>query len=142
MKEFSQIIELKELRERKSRISEREYELSKPSLEDFDLINDIFRWFCEYEGTTGVPERRKGAEFRQRFVFIVLMLYSPSTLAGGKMKIGVRNKITEVAGGTGTLISHSYKDVMFHYQTYKDYRHKIDAAYRHVVDKLKESGAL
>lgn len=44
-KEFSSIVELKSIREQKSRLSEREQELSSPILTDFSLIPEIYEWF-------------------------------------------------------------------------------------------------
>lgn len=46
-KEFSSIVELKSIREQKSRLSEREQELSSPILTDFTLIPEIYDWFRE-----------------------------------------------------------------------------------------------
>lgn len=46
-KEFSSIVELKSIREQKSRLSEREQELSSPILTDFSLIPEIYEWFRE-----------------------------------------------------------------------------------------------
>lgn len=140
MKEFTCIYEIRDIRRQKSSLTERENELMKPILTDMELVPAIFRWFCEINGNNGVPERRKGAEFRQKFIFIILFLYSPSALAGGKMKRGLRNKITEVIGGTGTLISHSYSDLMFRYQMYKHYREEIDSIYNAIINRLRENG--
>ena len=89
VKEFSAISELKYIREQKSRLSEREQELTKPILLDLSIIPTIFKWYCEIVGNCGLPERRAGSSFRQKFIFIILFLYSPSALAGGKIaKIG------------------------------------------------------
>ena len=44
-KEFSSISELKSIREQKSRLSERENELSTPVLTDLSLIQEIYVWF-------------------------------------------------------------------------------------------------
>lgn len=140
MKDFSSIFELHSIRSQKSKLTERENELMAPVLTDMELVPVIFRWFCEIKGGSGVPERRKGAEFRQKFIFIILFLYSPSALAGGKMRIGLRNKITEVIGGTGTLISHSYSGLMFRYQMYKRYREEIDSIYDEITRRLRDRG--
>ena len=46
-KEFSSIVELKSIREQKSRLSEREQELASPILTDLSLIPEIYDWFKE-----------------------------------------------------------------------------------------------
>lgn len=45
IKEFSVVSELKAIREQKSRLSERENELSAPVLSDLELIPVIYEWF-------------------------------------------------------------------------------------------------
>ncbi len=47
IKEFSVISELKSIREQKSRLSERELELSEPVLYNYSLIREIYEWFKE-----------------------------------------------------------------------------------------------
>lgn len=138
MKEFSSIFELIAIREQKSRLTERENELMKPAVDDMNLVPVIFGWFCSITGESGAPERMKGAAFRQKFIFIILMLYSPSALAGGKMRIGLRNRITEVIGGSGTLVSHSYSDLMFRYQMYRKFREEIDSIYDEITRRLRD----
>ena len=51
-KEFSSIMELKVIREQKSRLSEREQELSSPILTDLSLIPDIYSWFNDIVAET------------------------------------------------------------------------------------------
>ena len=45
VKDFSSIIELKSIREQKSRLSEREKELGNPILTDLSLLNQLYEWF-------------------------------------------------------------------------------------------------
>ena len=47
IKEFSAISELKSIREQKSRLSEREQELSEPVLHDYSIIGMIYQLFKE-----------------------------------------------------------------------------------------------
>ena len=42
VKEFSSIMELKAIREQKSRLSEREQELASPMLKDYSLIAEVY----------------------------------------------------------------------------------------------------
>ena len=52
---FSEISELKSIREQKSRLSEREYELSAPFMSDLDYIPSIYKWFCEIQDFRDCP---------------------------------------------------------------------------------------
>ena len=143
VKEFSAVSELKSIREQKSRLSEREQELTKPILKDLDLISVIFGWYCELKGNCGLPERRAGASFRQEFIFIILFLYSPSTLVGGKIAKGVRNILAEILGfKSPTGISNLCVDVTFYYSNYKEYRADIDYLYTEILNRLKIKGLI
>ena len=44
---FSEIAEIKSIREQKSKLSEREKELTEPILTDLDMIGMLYRWFQE-----------------------------------------------------------------------------------------------
>jgi hypothetical protein len=143
VKEFSAISELKYIRDQKSRLSEREQELIKPILSDLDIIPMIFQWYCEIVGNCGLPERRAGTCFRQKFVFIILFLYSPSTLAGGKIAKGIRDILADILGfKSPTGISNLYVNVTFNYNNYKDYRADIDYLYTEIVNRLKFKGLI
>lgn len=141
-KEFSAISELKSIREQKSRLSEREQELSEPVLHDYSIIGVVYEWFREILSGLSLPPCVDSPTQRRKFIFIVLFLYSPSTLAGGKMKVGLRDKIAEVTGCTGSLISHNCEDVTFFYQQYRSYRQDIDFLYTEIVNRLKIKGLI
>ena len=79
-KEFSSIVELKSIREQKSRLSEREQELSSPILTDFTLIPEIYEWFREILFETDCPPNPESVTQRKKFLFIVLFLFAPVCL--------------------------------------------------------------
>ena len=141
-KEFSAGVERKSIREQKPRLSEREQELSEPLLHDYSLIEEIYSWFKEMLSGLLLPPCVDSPTQRKKFIFIILFLYSPSALAGGKMKVGLRDKIAEVTGCTGSLISHNCEDVTFFYQQYKSHRQDIDYIYTEIVNRLKVKGLI
>lgn len=143
VKEFSAISELKSIREQKSRLSEREQELVKPILSDLNIIPIIFKWYCEIVGNCGLSQRRASSCFRQKFIFIILFLYSPSTLAGGKIVKGIRDILARILGfKSPTGISNLYVNVMFNYNNYKDYRTDINYLYTEIINRLKFKGLI
>ena len=141
LKGFSVIADIEAIRHEKSRLSAREAELSRPLLHDLSLVGKVFRLFREAERACGTAGRVRGAESKQTFIFIVLFLYSPSSLAGGQIRRGLRDKIAETIGNSVTLVSH-YKDTMFRYRHYKLYRENVDAIFCHVVSGLRGEGHL
>lgn len=79
---FSEIAEIKSIREQKSKLSEREKELTEPTLTDLDMIGTLYRWFQEIISQKKTF-RLGNVTQRKKFIFIILFLYSPSTLAKG-----------------------------------------------------------
>lgn len=141
-KEFSAIAELRAIREQKSVLSEREKELVEPMLNDNSLIATIYEWFEEILASMSFPPNPNNPIERKKFLFIILYLYSPSTLAGGKMKVGLRDELAKVTNCTTTLISHNCEDVTFYYNQYKSYRANIDLIYNEILTRLKKIGAI
>ena len=133
-KEFSSIVELKSIREQKSRLSERENELSSPILTDFSLIPELYSWF---------PPNPESVTQRKKFLFIVLFLFAPSVLAGGRLPNGIRAEIAGVFPDVSPcVISNNIADVSFIYQQYKDFRQDIEYLYSQIVERLKVKGLI
>lgn len=136
VKDFSSIIELKSIREQKSRLSEREKELGEPILTDLSLLNKLYEWFKEISSNK-TKKRNERILQRKKFIFVVLFLYSPSTLAGGKMKKGLREKLGETLGIHGkSSISDNLNNLVFSYQLYKYFRQDIDRILSEIIYRL------
>ncbi|WP_195351227.1 hypothetical protein [Bacteroides nordii] len=143
VKEFSVVSELKAIREQKSRLSERENELSTPVLSDLELIPVIYEWFKEVLSEMAFPPQVESITQRKKFLFIVLFLFSPSVLAGGRMPNGVRKNLEEVLPNVKPCtISNNLADVVFLYQQYKDFRQDIEYIYTEIVSRLKFKGLI
>lgn len=136
VKELSSIMELKSIREQKSRLSERENELAQPLLTDLDMIPRIYEWFNEL--LKELPNRNKST-LTKEFIFIILFLYSPGTLAGGKMKLGVRKSIADTLGLTAcTAVSNKCSEIVFMYKIYKYFRQDLSIIYPKIMDKIQQ----
>lgn len=142
-REFSSIVELKAIREQKSRLSEREQELSEPMLTDFALIPEIYSWFKEILSQSDCPPNFESVTQRKKFLFIVLFLFAPSVLAGGRLPNGIRAEIAGVFPDVSPcVISNNIADVSFIYQQYKDFRQDIEFIYNLVFERLKIKGVI
>ena len=141
-KEFSSIVELKSIREQKS-ISERENELSTPMLDDLSLIPELYSWFRELLAGMACPPNPESVTQRKKFLFIVLFLFAPSVLAGGRLPNGIRAEIAGVFPDVSPcVISNNIADVSFIYQQYKDFRQDIEYLYNQIVERLKGKGLI
>lgn len=140
-KEFSSIMELKAIREQKSRLSERENELSSPILTDFGLIPEVYSWFKEILSERSCPPNIESVTQRKKFLFIILFLFAPSVLAGGRLPNGIRAEIAHVFPDVAPcVISNNIADVAFIYQQYKDFRQEIEYLYNQILERLKNRG--
>lgn len=141
-KEFSSISELKHIREQKSRLSEREAELAKPRLTNLELIPTIYDMFKEVLCVIGLPSRGRIIQ-RKEFLFIVLFLFVPSVLAGGRIPNGVRKALENVFPKVRPCtISNNIADVAFLYQQYKYFRSDVNIIYNEILNRLKEGDGL
>ncbi|MCD8167621.1 MAG: hypothetical protein LUE93_16950 [Bacteroides sp.] len=128
------IQELKDLLEEEEDLKKRFREKTTHTLSDFTLIEKLYEWFNEI-----VEER--DAESRRKFIFIVLYLYSPTTLVGNKTRRGVREELTRVLDEcTATRISHHCTEVALHYRCYKSFRIEMEQILKELLDKMKIHG--
>lgn len=143
VKEFSLISELKSIRTQRIRLFEREQELSKPILQDYKLISTIYEWFTEILKEIQPGQRINKPIQRKKFLFILVFLYSPATLAGDKMKQGLRDEIASVLNtNEKSIISKSLNNIVFYYQTYKYFRQDIEYLYTEIVKRLRVKGLI
>ena len=142
-KEFSSIIELKSIREQKSRLTDRENELASPELKDLSLIPKIYRWFKGILAGRDCPPNPESVTQRKKFLFIVLFLFTPSTLAGGRLPNGIRAELARIFPDVSPcVISNNIADILFIYQNYKDFRQDIDYLYTEIVKRLQNKGLI
>lgn len=141
-KEFSSIAEIKNIREQKSRLSEREAELVSPILTNLESIPYIYELFKNIVRTMNIPPREKIIQ-RKEFLFIILFLFVPSVLAGGRIPNGVRKSLEHVFPKVKPCtISNNIADVFFLYQRYKYFRSDINIIYKEMLKRLEEGDTL
>ena len=131
--DFNKIIRLKKIRIEKSELSEEENTLASPILRDKSLIRDIYKIFVELLNSRSLPPCIDSVTQRKKFIFIILYLFSPSSLAGGKMASGLRPEIAKVLGvQSECTISDNCADVVFLYQNYGDFSGDIEYLYTEI----------
>ena len=137
--DFNKIIRLKKIRIEKSELSEEENILTSPILKDKSLIHEIYKIFVEVLNERGCPPNIDSVTQRKKFIFIILYLFSPSSLAGGKMTAGLRE---EMGVQSKSTISDNCTDVVFLYQNYGDFSGDIEYLYTEIVNRLKFKGLI
>ena len=140
---FDRIIRLKKIRIEKSELSEEENTLTSPILTEKSLIREVYHMFIEILSERGCPPNIESVTQRKKFIFIILYLFSPSTLAGGKTVYGIRSEIAKVIGiQSECTISNNCEDVVFLYQNYVDFSGDVEYLYAEIVNRLKFKGLI
>lgn len=141
--DFNKIIRLKKIRIEKSELSEEENALTSPILKDKSLIGEVYKIFVELLNERGCPPNIDSVTQRKKFIFIILYLFSPSTLAGGKTVYGIRGEMAKVIGiQSECTISNNCEDVVFQYQNYADFSGDIEYLYTEILNRLKFKGLI
>ena len=137
-KDFSCISEIREIRRMKSVLSERETRLSRPILCDYAMIPTLYAWFNDImEGDEGGQLGKAYA--RMKFIFIILFLYAPGALAGGKMPDGLRAAIARtIPGISPCVISNNKKTSTFYYDVYNRYKEELRDIYDKLVRRMRD----
>lgn len=137
---FSEIAEIKSIREQKSKLLEREKELTEPILTDLGMIETLYTWFKDVFQDLNLPGEVNSVSNRNKFIYIILYLYSPDTLAGRKMKNGLRSKLSEVLKvNAGTVISDNRNDSVFSYHLYKYFRKDVEKIYEEMMKRVESA---
>lgn len=140
---FDKIIRIKKIRIEKSELSDEENKLTTPSITDKSLIPEIYNVFRELLDERGCAPNIESVIQRKKFIFIILYLFSPSTLAGGKMASGLRDYLADILGiYSKSTISDNCSDIVFLYQNYADFSDDIAWLYNRIVERLKEKGLI
>lgn len=109
------------IKENQRALSKEEFSLSRATYNDYSQIRTIFDMF---------PDGQMNSAFikRKEFLFVILLLYSPSALSGGRMRRGLREVIAVTVGCSCSNVSHDYQNVWFYYISYKKFREDVNNA--------------
>lgn len=135
--DFDKIIRLKKVRMEKSVLSEKENLLSEPILEDRSMICGLYSIFKDALNEKGCPPRIDSVNQRKKFIFIVLYLYAPSVLAGGKMPKGLREEICKALNfHSVSTISDNCSDIVFLYQNYSNFSSDVKDIFDYIMNRV------
>lgn len=120
------IDKIEEVASLKKRITEIENKLIKPSLKNPDHLYTLKEWFDELSfGVLDFP-KKDSIEYRERFLFVVMCLYSPGVLIGYTMVLGLRTEVARMYNVSACVISNNIKNLSFYYKTYPKFKRDVD----------------
>ena len=139
--DLENIKELRELKKEKSKLAQKEKDLTEPLLLDLSLIPQIYKWFWDIMDERDCPPPHDSIIQRKKFLFIVISLYYPQFFAGGKMSKGIRNALNDILKyKDASQVSNLYSDVSDFFIFYKTFRNDVSELFDKIVSKLKENG--
>lgn len=113
------------------------HKLEQPIFTDKSLLPTIYKVYRDYFARRGNVHDADLVRNRKKFLLIVLYLYSPRTLSGRKMQLGLRRQISNVIGLTSsTPISDNCVGLITLYNAYIDFKNDVDAIYSDVIKTL------
>ncbi len=135
--DFGKIARIKDIQVRLEELSEEGKNLSSPLLTDIRLVREIYDIF------SGMVENPSSAAQRKKFIFIILYLFSPGTLAGGKMASGLREAIANAIGvKSHSSVSNNSAGMLFIYRHYEYFRKEVGRIFTEVTRRLEEKGLI
>lgn len=141
--DFSIIEQIKSVKEKKEELARIEQNLSTPTLTDKSLIPVIYEMFKEFLAGQDFSPMPESPHQRKKFVFVILFLYSPKTLAGYHSPKGLRDAIAKAIGlHDVTFISNNIETVAFLSQNDKYFREDIEYLYTEIINRLKFKGLI
>lgn len=98
-----------------------------PVSDDLDVVGNLYDVFVralEEVNPAADPTSKKS---RKKFLFVAMFMFSPSALAGSKLRFGLRDKLAEIIGTVKpTSLSHSIEGITFLYMNYKSFKKDVD----------------
>ncbi len=141
--DFSIIEQRKLVKEKKEKLSRIEQNLSSPILTDKSLIPEIYELFKRVLSEQDFSPMPESPHQRKKFVFVILFLYSPKTLAGYHSPRGLRDAIAKAIGLRDvTFISNNIETVAFLSQNDKYFKEDIEYLYTEIITRLKIKGLI
>lgn len=141
--DFSIIEQIKLVKEKKEKLSRIEQNLSSPILTDKSLIPEVYELFKRVLSEQDFSPMPESPHQRKKFVFVILFLYSPKTLAGYHSPRGLRDAIAKAIGLRDvTFISNNIETVAFLSQNDKYFKEDIEYLYTEIINRLKFKGLI
>lgn len=123
---MNRVEELRRIRIEIERLKAKEKSLSVPILMNMGMIRNLYDVYCLSLKRQDANADPRDSSNRKRFLYAVLYIFSPATLAGEVMRHKLRECVSQVIGCTPTGVSRDYKTSLFFYVTYKAFRDSVN----------------
>lgn len=134
----NRIEELRAIRREMDALAEKERVLSQPIVDNLGVIHNLYDVFRMTISRVSDNPDPTDTDNRKKFVYAILYICSPATLAGKTVRHRLRENVAEVTGCTITRVSRDYKMALFFYDTYSVFREQTNAIIMDMLDALNK----
>lgn len=107
--------------------------LTSPRIKELGRMGELYQDFSETLLNREKGANPKGHMERRKFLLIAAFFFSPEALAGKKMRQGVRDTMASVTGITPQLVCRQFRQALFYYDTYSDFKRSVDVLLEDVL---------
>jgi|WetSurMetagenome_2_1015567.scaffolds.fasta_scaffold07149_3 hypothetical protein len=126
------------LKEERQQLKDKERKLLSPHYTDVNLIPKIYDLYLKILDKQACPPRHDSINTRKKFIFIVLLLFTPEKFAGGRIDGSVREKLSDILKCSKSAISHQCDDIIFLYQHYKNFKYGVNDIIEKITSTIKD----
>lgn len=134
--EVTDICRIKEIRSHLNRLKLEESKLLRPALTDLSKVSHVMDIISKNDKKLHVYGQMDVNTHRQSQIFVLLFLYSPGTILGDSMPIGLREAISKEMSVSPSRISNYAHNVGFLWSTYSDFREHVEYLWCEVQARL------
>ena len=129
---MEQLKNIQELSEIRKRVQFLESQILKPELTEVSHIPTLFEFYNKITSDVNDYPDKESAEYKQIFLYSILMLYCPRALMGEHLSRGIREHLANLFDRSPSHVSNLISGITFYYERYTKFRHNCD----HILSQM------
>lgn len=137
---FGKITALSTLRTRYVEIGRAFDLLGAPMCDDLSMMDVVYAEYLRMFALRGQSAQAARVYNRKKFLFVVLYIFAPKALVGGKMRIGMRDRLARLFGLAATsAVSDNCSSLLDIYRLYRDFRDDVARLYEASLEAIENT---
>lgn len=108
-------------------------QILKPTLTELNHIPTLFEFYNEITSSVNDYPDKESAEYKQIFLYSILMLYCPRALMGEHLSRGIREHLANLFDRSPSHVSNLISGITFYYKQYTQFKENCD----HVLSEIE-----
>ncbi|WP_353122667.1 hypothetical protein [Dysgonomonas capnocytophagoides] len=135
---MAELKDMEELASLRLGLEKLESKVLKPELTDLNHIPLLFEWYKEVAEEIKDFPKQTETEYKQRFMYCILMLYSPRFFAGQTIERGVRDELAKLFKLSAVHVSNLCRDIAFFYRMYFTFQRDSDIVLGKISERIEQ----